>query len=311
MPHSVQLSAALRTVACAHLPRRALDESRHTHGAVEASTDRLVLNDDLRRAERHAIVSRLSSVFAHLIGTPLNVIAGRAALIKSNPEGAAVLENATRIEQQVERLAFRIRKLIDYWTSVDVDRGLLPAATIVRDDPKPVRRQVEHLRFPTRSIQRPPVAEQNGRPEAPIFEKDVRPVRGGHAPHRFPPLVHDDWLGGQSIVVGSGCDVHPARRVVAFGAELQLVGEVVMVVALVLRVGDRKHLRVVSAGSGFLSSNDPREHFGLGAATKAEELEVTWPDGRVERFPDLAADRLYTLEDSGGSKPSRLVASDL
>lgn len=77
---------------------------------------------------------------------------------------------------------------------------------------------------------------------------------------------------------------------------------------LVLRVGDRKHLRVVSAGSGFLSSNDPREHFGLGSATKADELEVTWPDGRVERFPDLAADRIYTLEDGGGSRTSRLDA---
>ena len=43
---------------------------------------------------------------------------------------------------------------------------------------------------------------------------------------------------------------------------------------LVLRVGDRKHLRLVSAGSGFLSSNDPREHFGLGAATTADELQV-------------------------------------
>ncbi len=75
---------------------------------------------------------------------------------------------------------------------------------------------------------------------------------------------------------------------------------------LVLRVRDEKHLRVVSAGSGFLSSNDPREHFGLGAATKADELEVTWPDGRVERFPDVAADHLYTIEDSGGSQPSRL-----
>jgi signal transduction histidine kinase len=100
---------------------------------VEDSPDRLVLTDELRRAERHAIVSRLSSVFAHLIGTPLNVIAGRAALIKSNPESAAALENATRIEQQVERLAVRIRRLIDYWTSVDVDRGLHPVSTIVRD----------------------------------------------------------------------------------------------------------------------------------------------------------------------------------
>ena len=95
--------------------------------------DPLVLADNLRRAERHAIVSRLSSVFAHLIGTPLNVIAGRAALIKSNPEGAGALENATRIEQQVERLAVRIRRLIEYWTMVEVEHGLRSVSDILRD----------------------------------------------------------------------------------------------------------------------------------------------------------------------------------
>jgi signal transduction histidine kinase len=99
----------------------------------EPSPDRLVLADDLRRAERHAIVSRLSSVFAHLIGTPLNVIAGRAALIKSNPEGAAALENAARIEQQVERLAVRIRRLIEYWTMVEYESGLRQVSAIVGD----------------------------------------------------------------------------------------------------------------------------------------------------------------------------------
>jgi signal transduction histidine kinase len=106
-------------------------EMRHTTFVAEPTSDRLVLIDDLRRAERHAIVSRLSSVFAHLIGTPLNVIAGRAALIKSNPTGDATLENATRIEQQVERLAYRIRKLIDYWTLVEVDLGFSPVTAIV------------------------------------------------------------------------------------------------------------------------------------------------------------------------------------
>jgi signal transduction histidine kinase len=90
-----------------------------------------VLLDELRRAERHAIVSRLSSVFAHLIGTPLNVIAGRAALIKTNPNGDAILENATRIEQQVERLAYRIRRLIDYWTLVEIDLGYSDLSALV------------------------------------------------------------------------------------------------------------------------------------------------------------------------------------
>jgi signal transduction histidine kinase len=106
---------------------------RHTENVVDSPPDRLVLTDELRRAERHAIISRLSSVFAHLIGTPLNVIAGRAALIKSNPESAAVLENATRIEQQVERLAFRIRRLIEYWTMVEADHTLADVSAIVAE----------------------------------------------------------------------------------------------------------------------------------------------------------------------------------
>jgi signal transduction histidine kinase len=106
---------------------------RHTTVVVEPTSQRLVLLDDLRRAERHAIVSRLSSVFAHLIGTPLNVIAGRAALIKTNPNGDAILENATRIEQQVERLAYRIRRLIDYWTLVEVDLGYSDVSAILGD----------------------------------------------------------------------------------------------------------------------------------------------------------------------------------
>ena len=105
----------------------------HTLISVESPNDVLVLTDDLRRAERHAIVSRLSSVFAHLIGTPLNVIAGRAALIKSNPESAAALENAARIEQQVERLAFRIRRLIEYWTMVEADHALHDVSAILAD----------------------------------------------------------------------------------------------------------------------------------------------------------------------------------
>jgi signal transduction histidine kinase len=104
-----------------------------TRFVVEPLRDRFLIVDELRRAERHAIVSRLSSVFAHLIGTPLNVIAGRAALIKAQANSDSALENAVRIEQQVERLAFRIRRLIDYWTMVEVEQGLDEVSAIVSD----------------------------------------------------------------------------------------------------------------------------------------------------------------------------------
>lgn len=71
--------------------------------------------DNLRQAERRAASARMVSVAGHLIGTPLNVIAGRAALIRSNPAPEAIEENVRRIEEQVERLALRIRRLIDYF----------------------------------------------------------------------------------------------------------------------------------------------------------------------------------------------------
>jgi signal transduction histidine kinase len=75
--------------------------------------------DQLRAAERRAVSARMVSVAGHLIGTPLNVIAGRAALIRTNPAPEAVEENVRRIEEQVERLALRIRRLIDYFGLVE------------------------------------------------------------------------------------------------------------------------------------------------------------------------------------------------
>lgn len=84
--------------------------------ASRSAENRLTLLDELRQAERRAVSSRVASVIAHLIGTPLHVIAGRASLIRAAPQDATVAENARRIEEQVERLAARIRALIDYLT---------------------------------------------------------------------------------------------------------------------------------------------------------------------------------------------------
>jgi hypothetical protein len=89
------------------------------------------------------------------------------------------------------------------------------------------------------------------------------------------------------------------------GANREAVGA-----RIVVRVGERRDLRCISTSGSFLSSYDPREHFGLGPAEKADELEVTWPDGRVERFTDLAAGKLYTVLESE-SGPSTLSATEL
>jgi len=64
--------------------------------------------------------------------------------------------------------------------------------------------------------------------------------------------------------------------------------------------GGRLHAQPVLSGSGFLSTHDPRLHFGLGPVQSVEELTVTWPDGAREAFGDLAVDRLYRLQRGTG-----------
>jgi Na+-translocating ferredoxin:NAD+ oxidoreductase RnfD subunit len=57
----------------------------------------------------------------------------------------------------------------------------------------------------------------------------------------------------------------------------------------------RRLVREVLAGSSYLSSEDPRVHFGLGDATVVNELVVRYPDGRETRLTDVPANRLVVL----------------
>jgi tetratricopeptide (TPR) repeat protein len=61
-------------------------------------------------------------------------------------------------------------------------------------------------------------------------------------------------------------------------------------------VGSRQAAQRVGGG-GYQSAGDPRLHFGLGASTRIERLEVRWPSGQVDRYEDLAADRAYRLRE--------------
>src|SRR5205814_295210 len=63
------------------------------------------------------------------------------------------------------------------------------------------------------------------------------------------------------------------------------------VVTAVLPDG-RRLVREVQAGSSYLSSEDPRVHFGLGAATSVSQLVVRYPDARTESRNDVPADRI-------------------
>ena len=64
----------------------------------------------------------------------------------------------------------------------------------------------------------------------------------------------------------------------------------------VYAVGKRQTAERV-AGSGYLSQNEERLHFGLGAATTVDKLLVHWPSGREQTLEHLAVDRVLTVEE--------------
>jgi hypothetical protein len=67
-----------------------------------------------------------------------------------------------------------------------------------------------------------------------------------------------------------------------------------------LTAGSQVQIRDVKAGSSYLSQNDLRAHFGLGAAARADRLEVLWPSGRTEGVADVPANQIITIEEGRG-----------
>jgi hypothetical protein len=54
------------------------------------------------------------------------------------------------------------------------------------------------------------------------------------------------------------------------------------------------------AGGSYLSSNDPRLHFGLGSESNITELTVRWPDGEQDVLKNLPPDFIYTIVEGQG-----------
>jgi hypothetical protein len=53
----------------------------------------------------------------------------------------------------------------------------------------------------------------------------------------------------------------------------------------------------VRNGGSYLSRNDPRLHFGLGACAKVDRVTIKWPSGTVQVLTDLPANRYTAIEE--------------
>ena len=57
----------------------------------------------------------------------------------------------------------------------------------------------------------------------------------------------------------------------------------------------------VSTAGSYLSSNDKRAHFGLGADSVARSIEIRWPSGIRQTLTDVAGDRIVKIDEPSAS----------
>ncbi len=122
-----------------------LREAREEQSRANAA--RLALETRLRHAEKLATMGQMAAEIAHEVGTPLNVIGGRARSIARRPADTGdVQKNADIIAGQVDRIAKIIRQVLDF------SRKNRPAPSQARVDVGKV--VAEALEFVSASIAR-------------------------------------------------------------------------------------------------------------------------------------------------------------
>jgi hypothetical protein len=71
--------------------------------------------------------------------------------------------------------------------------------------------------------------------------------------------------------------------------------------------GGKTLLSFVNGGNGFGAQSTARVHFGLGAASMIDRMEIRWPSGLKQVLEKLRANHIYKIQE-GKEKTELLVA---
>lgn len=71
-----------------------------------------------------------------------------------------------------------------------------------------------------------------------------------------------------------------------------------------IEAGGATQTRCLTSASGFMSSNEPMIHFGLGEADQADRLTVDWPSGHVQTFENLSAGFIHHVTEPKEAPPA-------
>jgi hypothetical protein len=113
--------------------------------------------------------------------------------------------------------------------------------------------------------------DNDGRVDALVVDSEGRPL----LLHNETQAPKNSWIGFRLIGTGrSNRD--------AYGALITIVA------------GGHKLVRQCQPGGSYLSSSDPRVHFGLGAAA-IQSVGIRWPDGRLQKLSAVTLGHYITV----------------
>ena len=78
---------------------------------------------------------------------------------------------------------------------------------------------------------------------------------------------------------------------------------------VVLTQGARSLTRWITGGGSFLASHDRRLVFGLGDNAAPAAVEITWPNGGVQKVTGLAPNRYHRIIESANKEAARVAIS--
>ncbi len=110
-------------------------------------------------------------------------------------------------------------------------------------------------------------------------------------------VSHVDLEATPALLRNDGGNVNNWIGLTLLGANGQVsaIGAKVTIVS-----GESKQVKINQWVTSYLSSNDPRMHFGLGKQNRVEKIEVRWPDGKVEEFGNLEVNQYLTIVEGKG-----------
>ncbi len=111
---------------------------------IQEQQEKLKLEKDLRYSEKLASVGQLAAGLAHEIGTPLNIIGGRAEhLLRRQRSPEEINENLNIMRSQIDRIAGIVRQLLEFSRRKEPALRLVDISSLLSNVHRLLQHQIE------------------------------------------------------------------------------------------------------------------------------------------------------------------------